>query len=181
MKKNFDINLRPICFDDAEVLMILNNNCEVSKMVVGNANIVTIEQQLNWMSNLQNEKNIQRWMIDYENKAVGTIFLSSIDNINYTCNVNIKLLPEFHRKGIAKTALIKICNIAFNELDLFCITANVLSFNINSQMLFKKVGFHEDGILRSRVIKNGKRCDLVAFSLLKTELLDDEILNERNR
>lgn len=181
MKKNFDINLRPICFEDAEVLMALNNNSEVSNMVVGNANIVTMEQQLHWMSNLQNEKNIKRWMIDYENKVVGTVFLSSIDNLNCTCNANIKLLPEFHGKGIAKTALIKVCNIAFNELQLFCITANVLSFNISSQMLFKKVGFHEDGILRSRVIKNGERCDLVTFSLLKTDLLEDEISNERNR
>lgn len=179
--KKIDINLRPICINDAEVLMELNNNSDVSSKVVGNGNVVTIEQQLNWMTNLANEKSTKRWMIDYKDEAVGTVFLSSLDYINHTGNVNIKLLPTFHGKGIAKSAIAKVCDIAFNEMDLFCITANVLDFNLSSQMLFRKMGFHEDGILRSRVVKNGKRCDLIAFSLLKTDVLGDEFSDEGNR
>lgn len=177
MKSNHEINLRPIREEDVGVLMELNNSREVSNMVVGNANVVTMEQQLKWMSNLENEKTTKRWMIDCGQTPVGTVFLSAIDNTNKTCNVNIKILPEFQGQGIAKDAITKVCEIAFTELHMFCITANVLSYNIGSQMLFRKIGFHQDGILRSRVIKNAERCDLIAFSLLKTDLGE----NERNR
>lgn len=177
MGNSHAINLRPLRESDAGVLMELNNSREVSKMVVGNANVVTMEQQLKWMSNLENEKTTKRWMIDYGQTPVGTVFLSAIDNTNHTCNVNIKILPEFQGRGIAKKAIAEVCEIAFEELHMFCITANVLSFNIGSQMLVRKAGFHQDGILRSRVIKNNERCDLIAFSLLKTDLEE----NERNR
>lgn len=175
------ISLRSIQMSDAEVLMELNNNSEVSNLVVGNGTVVNIEQQMKWMSNLNNEKNTKRWMIDYAGQAVGTVFLSSVDYTNHTANVNIKLLPSFQGKGIAKNAIAKVCSIAFYEMNLFCVTANVLDFNISSQMLFRKSGFHEDGILRSRVIKNGKRCDLIAFSLLKTDVLGDGFSDEGNR
>lgn len=169
MNNELNVSLRPLCKEDASVLMELNNNKSIADFVVGNPQIVNMEQQLAWMSKVENEINTKRWMIDYAGIAVGTVILSSIDYSNSTGNMNIKLLPQYHGRGIAKKALIQACNIAFDELNLFCLTANILSYNVASYMLFQKVGFNKDGILRSRVIKNGKRCDLITLSYLKTE------------
>lgn len=166
--------LRPICEQDAEMLMELNNCEEVSKYVVGNPHKVTLEQQIIWMSKVKNEKNTRRWIIEYDGNAVGTVILSSIDLINKVGNINIKLLPSSQGKGVAKYALINVCIIAFNEMQMFCLTANVLSYNEKSKALFKKVGFKEDGVLRGRVLKKGERYDLIAFSLLKDDLYDAE-------
>ena len=163
------IKLRSICNDDAIVLMELNNSRLIADYVVGNPEIVNMEQQLNWIEKTKHETNTKRWMIDFEGKAVGTIILSSIDYYNLVGNMNIKILPDFQGKGIAKRALLMACDIAFDELELFCLTANVLSFNSKSRMLFLKAGFREDGVLRSRIIKNGQRHDLISFSLLKSE------------
>ena len=164
-----EVMLRPIQAEDAETLMELNNNTAVSEFVVGNPQKVTLEQQLRWMENLSNEKNTVRFMVEFENKAVGTIIVSSIDHANATGNMNIKLLPEYHGRGIAKIALQKACQIAFDELNIVCLTAHILSYNERSCALFKRVGFRIDGILRSRVIKNGARHDLIALSLLAQE------------
>ena len=164
-----DVRLRHLCTNDAVVLMELNNSKAISDFVVGNPQPVNLEQQLLWMKNLEHETNTVRWMIDYEGAAVGTVILSSVDRSNFTANMNIKLLPQYHGKGIAKKALMIACDIAFDELNIFCLTANILSYNIASYTLFQKVGFKKDGILRSRVIKNGNRCDLITLSLLKTE------------
>lgn len=166
------IKLRSICNDDAIVLMELNNSKLIADFVVGNPEIVNIEQQLNWIEKTKHETNTKRWMIDFEGKAVGTIILSSIDYYNLVGNMNIKILSDFQGKGIAKRALLMACDIAFDELELFCLTANVLSFNSKSRMLFLRAGFHEDGVLRSRIIKNGQRHDLISFSLLKSERSD---------
>ena len=51
-----DITLRQIDINDAEVLMELNNNTQISDYVVGNPSIVTIKQQIEWMKKIRNEK-----------------------------------------------------------------------------------------------------------------------------
>lgn len=167
-----DVRLRPLCIEDAHVLMELNNNEEISKFVVGTPRKVTFEQQLLWMTRVADEKNTMRWMIDYNGVAVGTIILSGIDGFNRLGNMNIKILPSYQGRGIAKKALLIACNKAFDEMDLFCLTANILPYNAASCALFEKLGFHKDGVLRSRVVKNGQRYDLISFSLLKTERIN---------
>lgn len=168
-RQSLDVNLRSLSVEDAAVLMELNNNQDVAKFVVGTPQIVTIEQQLQWMSKLQHETNTVRWMVTYDGEAVGTVILSSIDYVNSVGNMNIKLLPSYHGRGIAKMALSLACDSAFDELGLFCLTANILPYNTASYMLFRKVGFQQDGILRGRVVKGGERHDLITLSYLKTE------------
>lgn len=175
------ILLRPIKMEDAEVLMELNNNLTVSKYVVGNPVIVDLSQQLKWMNNLEKEKNTKRWMVIYNETPVGTIILSNIDLINLVGNMNIKLLPESQGRGIAKIALKEACKLAFEEVGLYCVTANVLEYNIKSQRLFETLGFHKDGVLRSRVVKYGKRYDLISYSLLKDDYNTKGFEYERNR
>lgn len=167
--QNLAVELRPICQDDAPILMELNNNKEIAGFVVGNPQTVSLQQQLLWMEKIKSETDTVRLMIVFEGKAVGTIIISSIDQANASGNMNIKLLPEYQGKGIAKKALLKACDLAFDDLKLFCLTANILSYNAASCGLFKSVGFRQDGVLRSRIVKNGKRFDLLAFSYLKTE------------
>ena len=163
------INLRTIQDQDAEVLMELNNNKEIAAYIVGTPKTVTLEEQKKWMENLQYEKKTKRWMIEYCEKIVGTVILSNIDQSNGVGNMNIKLLPEFQGKGIANAALKKACNFAFDELGMYCLTAHILPFNIKSQRLFKSAGFREEGVLRSRIVKNQTRHDLLSLSLIKPE------------
>lgn len=164
-----EVLLRSIEPKDATTLMELNNSQEISKFVVGTPQSVTLEQQLKWMESLKNETNVKRWIIDFEGVAVGTIILSSIDPKNSTGNMNIKLLPSCQGKGIARASLQKACDIAFDEMDIQCLTAHILPYNEKSINLFEKIGFQKDGVLRSRVVKDGVRYDLLAFSLLKEE------------
>lgn len=180
-KQELEVQLRPICRDDAVVLMELNNNKQIADFVVGNPQVVTLEQQLRWMDRIQHETNTVRRMIVCNGVAVGTIIISSIDEANATGNMNIKMLPAYQGRGIGKRALLDACNFAFDELNLFCLTANILSYNTASCMLFQKVGFHKDGVLRSRVIKNGERFDLITLSLLKTERMCEKDACTRNR
>lgn len=179
--KKESILLKPISVEDAEVLMELNNSSEVSKYVVGDPVIVDLNQQLKWMNSLSIEKNTKRWIINYNGISVGTIILSNIDLKNLVGNMNIKLLPTRQGLGIAKFALREACRIAFDEVGLYCLTANILDYNIKSQRLFETLGFHKDGVLRSRVIKDKERYDLFTYSLLKDDLKLKEYDHERNR
>ena len=164
-----NISLRHIIIEDAPALMELNNNPEIAKCVVGNPRIVTLQEQLKWMEKINTEQNVSRFMIDCDGLAVGTVIISDINHNAKTGNVNIKLLRGHQGCGIGKSAIKLALEHCFWDLDLYCVTAHVLSDNIVSQALFEKIGFRKEGILRARVIKDGQRKDLVSYSVLRSE------------
>ena len=146
--------------------MTLNNDVNTMKYVVGNPTIVTMDEQLIWMEKIKLEKDKKRFIVQYKNKAVGTIIISDINRKDSTANINIKLLPEVRGKGIGKTSMRQALRCCFEELKLYCITAHVLLDNTNSLALFDNLGFKREGILKNRVIKNGERKDIVSFFIL---------------
>lgn len=167
--KNDDsqVVLRSIKIKDAEFLMELNNDQEISHFVVGNPKIVTLQEQMQWLNNIKFEKNCKRFIVEHNNLPVGTVIVSNIDNANKTANISIKLHKASQGKGFGKQSISLIVRYCFEDLNLMCLTAHVLSYNEASLALFRSCGFTEEGTLRSRVIKENKRCDLVSFSKLK--------------
>ena len=157
--------LRDIKIDDAAFLMNLNNDSEIAKYVVGTPKKVTLQQQMQWMKNIKHETQIKRFIVEFEYSPVGTVIISDIDSSNATANINIKLQASIRGKGIGKQCIKLAMEYCFKIMGIFCLTAHVLLYNKASLALFQSCGFIREGILRSRVIKNNKRCDLVSFSM----------------
>ncbi|MBQ8308200.1 MAG: GNAT family N-acetyltransferase [Clostridia bacterium] len=166
---NHCISLRFIETDDAAFLMELNNNLEIAKCVVGNPRQVTLQEQMCWMKKVATEEKTKRFIIEYDGEPVGTVIISSIDLSNLTANVNIKLHSSARGKGIGKRSIKLALEYCFDVLRIYCVTAHVLSFNKASLALFESCGFIKEGVLRSRVIKNNERCDLISFSITRED------------
>ena len=163
------ILLRDIESKDAEFLMELNNDKEISHFVVGNPRTVTLQEQLQWMENIKNEKNCKRFIVEVDGLAVGTVIVSNIDTVNGTAGIGIKLNNAVQGRGIGKKSINLVMKYCFEVLNLACLTAHILEYNKASQALFRSCGFVEEGRLRSRVVKENKRYDLFIFSKLKSE------------
>lgn len=157
--------LRPIKPEDASFLMELNNDDEIAEYVVGNPKKVTLEEQIQWMKNLETEKNTKRFIVESNGSQAGTVIISNIDWANSTANLNIKLHKSARRKVIGKKSIKSALDECFNKMNIFCVTAHILPFNLPSIALFESCGFENEGTLRSRVIKGCKRYDLISFSL----------------
>lgn len=171
-----DIVLRAIEHDDKNLLMEMINDPEIEKMVVGWSFPVSTHQQINWINNVNNDKNSVKYIIDVKGiGAVGLASLTSIDYKNGIANVNIKLKNDknIRGKGIGYKVIRKISEYSFNELNLNCLVANILKYNTASQKLFEKCGFVLEGTLRSRVYKNGSYQDLLSYSLLRSEFKNE--------
>lgn len=166
--------LRAIDEGDAEVLMDLINDPEVESSVCGWSYPVSLSAQKRWINNLTND-TIVRYAIEVSGKMVGVAIISSIDMKNRTANMNIKLLKFARGNGYAMRAMRLIVSYCFDELNMHCLTANVIERNVGSRKLWEKMGFCQDGILRERIYKNGSYHNIIAFSLLKDEF------DERNR
>lgn len=160
--------LRAIEEKDAEVLMDLINDPEIENSVYGWSYPVSLSEQKKWIANLSNGSSV-RYAIDYDQQTVGMAIISSVDMKNRSANMNIKLVKAARGKGIATHAVALMVRYCFEELNLHCLTANVIERNIGSRKLWEKFGFLQDGLLRDRVFKNGQYHNVVSFSLLKEE------------
>ncbi len=167
------IVLRAITDTDTDFLLELINDPETEKMLGGSSFPVSKEEQKKWIGRLEMERNILRCVIaEKENveQGVGSVILSDIDMKNGTAQIHIKMAKEKGRgKGYGTDAVGTIVKYAFHELRLNCVYAEVLSYNVPSQKLFLKCGFHQDGVMRSRVYKDGNYTDVISFSCLKSD------------
>lgn len=167
------VKLRAIEEKDAEVLQEMINDPEIESEVVGFSYPVSLSQQKKWIENVTNSETI-RYAIDVSNKMIGVASISSIDFKNRTANINIKLRKNEQGKGYATRSVKLVLEYCFLELNMECVTANVLEYNNASKKIWEKLGFKLEGILRNRIYKNGKYHNLFAYSFLKNEF------NERN-
>ena len=127
-----------------------------------------------WIEGQENRNDILRCIValkDNIENGLGTIILSDIDYKNGIAQVHIKMAKGHGRgKGYGTDALQTFVRYAFDELRLNCIYAYVLAYNIPSQKLFEKCRFKREGVLRSRVFKNGKYVDVFSFSILREDI-----------
>ncbi len=166
--------LRGIEQDDNQMLLDLINDPETEKMLGGSSWPLTMRDQLNWFSNLSSNDKCLRCVIAIKEdptKAVGTIILNEIDYKNGTAHIHIKLSANGGRgRGYGTDSINTLTKYAFNELRLNCIYANILTYNEASVKLFEKCGYKRDGVLRSRVYKNGNFYDVYAYSIIQNDL-----------
>ena len=166
--------LRAIEEEDAPMLQEMINDPEMERMVVGYSYPVSLSDQKKWIASLSSD-NVIRYAIEADNKFVGVTSLTNLDMKNRTANMNVKLMNTARGKGYAIRTQELLISYCFDELNLNCLTANILDYNASSQRLFEKLGFKQEGRLRQRVYKKGEYHDLLVYSLTRDDL------NERNR
>lgn len=169
------IMLRAIELDDRDLLLSLINDPETERMIGGMSFPISKTEQETWIEKQKfNSSNLRCIVADIKKpeEGIGTVILTDLDYRNGTAEIHIKMDKDKGRgKGYATDALSAMSKYAFEELRLNCIYAYVLSYNAKSKKLFERCGYKKEGVLRSRVFKNGKSRDLCVFSLLN---VDDE-------
>ena len=99
-----------------------------------------------------------------DGKLIGSI---SVEKKDDDAEIGYMLLNDYSNKGIATEAVKQICLIAFKDLSLKQITANVFQPNIASIRVLLKNGFKYKGVIPNAVIKNGNVYDLLIYVLTK--------------
>lgn len=108
-----------------------------------------------------------------DGKFVGYVGLTSLDQNktrnHRTAEYSVLIDPSKTGKGYGTESVKKLLDYAFNVLDLEVVYGEILATNTPGLRLAEKVGFKEEGTLRSRYYKNGKRVDSKMVSILKSE------------
>ena len=113
-----------------------------------------------------------RWMVELkENHNLYGIIDVSNKFIKYgTCEIGYCYAEKYWNKGYGTEALKAVIQYLFEKCDADTICAEHMEKNIASGRVMQKAGMKFDGRTRSRVVdKNGKRNDLLCYSILKDE------------
>lgn len=171
------IVLRAIEQEDNQMLLELINDPETEMQIGGYSWPASMENQMKWFLQLNNNETILRCTIAEieSNRPLGTLIMNEIDIKNGTAHIHIKMAKgEARGKGYGTDAVNTAVKYAFSELRLNCLYANILVHNAASIKLFEKCGFQRDGVLRSRIYKQGRFIDMYSYSRLATDSEEDE-------
>jgi [ribosomal protein S5]-alanine N-acetyltransferase len=80
------------------------------------------------------------------------------------------LLPEARGKGLATRTLARLSRWALVDLGFERVQLWTEPDNVPSQRVANRCGFQREGVLRSYSEINGRRCDAVIYSLIRSDL-----------
>ena len=126
------------------------------------------EKTMRWFESVKDDKTRYDCVIEYGGVSVGLIGLLNIDEQNKKAEVYVVLGEhDYKGKGVANRAGIKLLDHAFAVLGLEKICSYMEVDNVASQKCWKRMGFVQEGLLRSDIIYNGKKVDRYAYACFK--------------
>jgi len=109
------------------------------------------------------------YAIEFENQLVGELSLKSIRWFNRKAEIGIFIHKDFRKKGIAANVLKLLLNHAFNTMNFHRLEAEVVDYNPFAKVLFEKLGFVQEGILREAKFFEGNYHDIISYGILAEE------------
>lgn len=100
--------------------------------------------------------------------AVGSISLLMQEDVSCKSGeLGFWLGELFWGKGIMTEAITEICDIGFNDFDMFRIYARPFAENAGARKALENAGFQLEGIFKKSIFKNGKALDSCMYALVK--------------
>ncbi len=102
---------------------------------------------------------------------IGSIALTNIiRGVFKSCFLGYKLSQKYGGRGYMTEAIKKMIEVAFKDLKLHRIEANIMPHNIRSRKAILKLGFKEEGISEKYLKINDKWEDHCRFALINQAL-----------
>lgn len=151
--------------DLKEINNIRNDRTLVSQLGA-NFRFISKEVDDSWFSNYLNnrDKMVRLAILNSKNEFCGFISLTNIDLLNKNAEYSICIKTEFHGNGAAQFATHEILKHGFNDLGLIRIYLQVLKTNKRAYKFYQKIGFEDEGTLKSAVFKDGEFKDLILMA-----------------
>lgn len=166
--KGKKVTLRPMEFEDIEMIRGLINDPWMEERIVGWALPISKKDQEQWYANFKNTEKQIKYVIETEED--GVVGLAGLKDIDYKNGVatgaGIRIRRDVQSKGVATDAYMTMFKYAFAELRLHRINTAALEENTPSLRMMEKLGCKREGIKRDAVYKSGKYHNVVTLGIL---------------
>jgi ribosomal-protein-alanine N-acetyltransferase len=172
------IMMRKLREEDAISMLNYISNPKVNKYLSDDAEMDNREEIKEMIKSVNQgfiESNKIRWaIVDNESsKVIGDCGFYKIDLRNQTGEISYRLSPKFWGRGIMSKVLKQMLFFGFEEIELNRIEASVIPGNQGSLNILENNGFKKEGVLRDSLFKSNKYYDLIVYSILKRDYLDN--------
>lgn len=114
------------------------------------------------------EEPVTNFAIEINGEVAGVIGLDfRADVYRKTPLLGYWLSEQYWGRGIVPEAVKLITHYGFNNLDIICIQAAILSKNPKSMRVLEKAGYIKQGILKGSIIKNNEILDEHVYAAYK--------------
>lgn len=150
-------------------------NSEFSRLLdTEPATIPSANATREWM-----EKHLEDWLaFEFEirtvegNQLIGSTGLEGNIKFHADAFVGIGIgEPEYWSKGYGTEAMRLVLGYAFMELNLQRVSLDVFEYNPRAIHSYEKAGFKQEGRERGRLLREGRRWDLIFMGILREEWL----------
>lgn len=169
--KGKDIYIRILEENDIAQTTMWMNDAEISD-IMGYLPVQTLSDQLSWFKELSKDKSRYVFAIcdKQDDMQIGNVGLGNIDYINKHCMFNIFIVHKDNRsRGLGSQAANLALDFAFKRLNMNKVYLRTSERFIEANVMYKKLGFVQEGVMRQHYYTNGAYEDKIIYSILKTE------------
>lgn len=163
-----DIYLRPMTYEDTELIVSWRNSQEVRKNFIYQA-LFTKESHENWIRTMVDTGKVVQMMICEKDtdRPVGSVYIRDIDHQHHKAEYGIFIGEAFARgKGYGTAAARLMIAYSFEKLGLHRLFLRVYGDNQQAIRSYEKAGFEREAYLREDVYIDGKYRDIVLMGIL---------------
>lgn len=137
-----DIDVKPLSFDECELLRELRNE---NKEYFFSSGEISREQQANWYRNYLEKENDYVFSVYCDDIWIGSASLYNIKNDEGEFGRIVIDGKRVNKNGLGTQAVEAVCRIGFDWLCLKRISLEVLSDNKRAVRVYEKAGFEYVG------------------------------------
>jgi diamine N-acetyltransferase len=116
------------------------------------------------------DDNERRFVIDVDDRFAGIIELVDINFIHRNTEIQIIIKSDFQGFGLAKIAMAKGMDYAFNILNMHKIYLYVDAENHKALHIYKELGFIQEGVLRQHFFVEGTYHDSIIMGIFSHKI-----------
>jgi RimJ/RimL family protein N-acetyltransferase len=163
-----DYKLRILEEKDIEWARNLHNDPEVLYMLT-DTSFISEKRQKDWFEKISLSNSSKRYVIEFQDKAIGLARLDDIDMSNQSICIGLDIDKNYRGKGHGFKSFQLLLKYCFNELNMNRVWLFVASFNLKAYQLYQKLGFKDEGRQRERLFRNGGYHDYIMMSIIRSE------------
>lgn len=167
----YKCSLRPLAIADLQEVLTWRNSDRIRKVMYSD-HIISWEEHKAWFDKLQYRNNRKCLLFEYEDRPVGLLSFTDIDNTNKTAFWGFYLSESSPIKGLGLSMGILAIDYAFKELDIRKLYGEAICSNQGSIRYHNRLGFKEEGRFIKHVLKNEQLEDVVRFALFREQWQD---------
>lgn len=117
------------------------------------------------------DQSERRFVVEREHERVGLVELVEINHIHRRAEFQIIIAPQHQGKGYASASTALAMHYAFTVLNLHKLALIVDCENVRALRVYRKLGFVEEGLLRSEFFVDGVYRDVLRMAAFQDQYL----------